>query len=56
MKLRKTISWIKTKIQAELFPYLEEIFTDPITKRQKQLITTLERGKANRKAGKSILS
>ncbi len=40
MKVRKTISWIKTKIQAELFPYLEEIFTDPITKRQKQLITT----------------
>ncbi len=42
MKVRKTISWIKTKIQAELFPYLEEIFTDPITKKQKQLITTLE--------------
>ena len=42
MKVRKTISWLKRKVQAELFPYLEEIFTDPITKKQKQLITTLE--------------
>ncbi len=42
MQVRKTISWLKRKVQAELFPYLEEIFTDPITKKQKQLITTLE--------------
>ncbi len=42
MKLKETISWIKTKIQGELFPYLEEIFTDPITKKQKQLIEILE--------------
>ncbi len=42
MQVRKTISWLKKKVQAELFPYLEEIFTDPITKKQKQLITTLE--------------
>ncbi len=42
MKIRKTISWIKTKIQAEIFPQDEEIFTDPKLKIQKQLITTLE--------------
>ncbi len=42
MQVRKTISWLKRKVQAELFSHLEEIFTDPITKKQKQLITTLE--------------
>ncbi len=42
MKLKGTISWIRTKIQGELFPYLEEIFADPITKKQKQLIEILE--------------
>ncbi|MCP4915279.1 MAG: transposase [Oligoflexia bacterium] len=42
MKLKETLSWIRTKIQAELFPYLEEEFTDPITKKQKQLIEILE--------------
>ncbi len=42
MKVRETISWIKRKVQAELFPHLEELFTAPITKKQKQLITTLE--------------
>jgi hypothetical protein len=40
MHIRKTISWLSRKVQAELFPHLEEIFTDPITKKQKQLITT----------------
>lgn len=42
MKVRRTISWLKTKIQAELFPHLEELFTNPITKKQEQLITILE--------------
>jgi len=42
MKLIETLSWIRTKIQVELFPYLEEAFTDPITKKQKQLIEVLE--------------
>ncbi len=40
--LKKTISWIREKIQAELFPHLEEMFTDPITKKQKQLIELLQ--------------
>lgn len=42
MHLRETISWIGAKIQSELFPYLEENFTDPITEKQKKLIMILE--------------
>ena len=42
MKFKETLSWIMTKIQLELFPYLEEVFTDPITKKQKRLIEILE--------------
>jgi len=42
MRLRETISWIKAKIQSELFPHLEENFTDPITEKQKKLIMILE--------------
>lgn len=42
MHLRETISWIGAKIQSELFPYLEENFTDPITAKQKKLIMILE--------------
>ncbi len=41
-RLRETISWIKAKIQSELFPHLEENFTDPITEKQKKLIMILE--------------
>ena len=42
MRLRETISWLKAKIQADLFPHLQESFTDPITEKQKKLITILE--------------
>jgi len=42
MNLRETISWLKTKIQEDLFPHLRKCFEDPITEKQKQLITTLE--------------
>ncbi|MEK6712756.1 MAG: transposase [Nitrospirota bacterium] len=42
MNLRERISWIKTKIQADLFPHLKECFPDQITQKQKQLITILE--------------
>ena len=31
MNLRETISWLKTKIQSDLFPHLEENFKDPLT-------------------------
>lgn len=42
MNLRETISWIKAKIQSDLFPHLKENFTDPITEKQKKLIMILE--------------
>ncbi len=42
MNLRDTISWLKTKIQVDLFPYVEECVRDPLTEKQKRLITTLE--------------
>src|SRR4030042_5202817 len=40
--VRETISWLKTRIQEDLFPHLKKCFTDPLTKKQKQLITILE--------------
>jgi len=40
--LRETISWLKTKVQEDFFPYLQSCFTDPMTDKQKRLITILE--------------
>jgi hypothetical protein len=40
--LRETISWLKTKVQEDFFSFLQACFTDPITEKQKQLITILE--------------
>jgi len=31
MNLRDTISWLKTKIQVDLFPHVEECARDPLT-------------------------
>jgi len=42
MNVRETISWLKTKIQEDLFPHLRKCFEDPITEKQKQLIAILE--------------
>jgi len=42
MSLRETISWIKGKIQSDLFPHLEENFREHITEKQKKLIMLLE--------------
>ena len=36
------ISWLKSRIQRSLFPYVEECFNDPVTAKQKRLITVLE--------------
>ncbi|WP_040335466.1 hypothetical protein [Candidatus Magnetobacterium casense] len=40
--LIESISWLLRKVQRLLFPELEEICTDPITEKQKHLITILE--------------
>lgn len=40
--LRETISWLKTKVQEDFFPYLQACFSDPMTDKQKRLITILE--------------
>lgn len=42
MNLRDKISWLMGKIQADLFPHLQECFSDPLTEKQKQLIMILE--------------
>ena len=42
MNLRDTISWLKTRIQEELFLHIEECVSDPLTEKQKRLITILE--------------
>lgn len=42
MKLRETISWLKTRVQDNLFPHLKECCSDPLTAVQKDLVMTLE--------------
>ncbi len=42
MKLIETISWIKTKIQAGLFPHIQQCTGELLTEKQKRLIMTLE--------------
>ena len=48
MKLRDKISWLKDKIQADLFPHLKECLSDPMTEKQKHLIMILEMVKIER--------
>jgi len=40
--LRETISWLKTKVQEDLFPFFQTCVPDPMTDKQKRLITILE--------------
>lgn len=42
MNIRERLSWLKTRIQEELFPVLEEAFTGTFTKKQMQLVSILE--------------
>jgi len=42
MNLVERVSWLKTKIQEDLFPHLRKCFEDPTTEKQKQLIMVLE--------------
>lgn len=41
-KMIEKLSWLKNRIQKDLFPYLAECFNDPITEKQQQLIAILE--------------
>jgi IS5 family transposase len=42
MKLLETISWLKTRVQDNLFPHLKECCHDPLTQIQKDLVMSLE--------------
>lgn len=42
MRLLDRISWLKTRIQDNLFPHLRECVNDPLTEIQKELIMILE--------------
>jgi IS5 family transposase len=42
MRLLDRISWLKTRIQDNLFPHLKECCNDPLTAIQKDLVTSLE--------------
>lgn len=42
MKLLENISWLKTRIQEDLFPHLRECFADPLTEKQHELVMILE--------------
>ena len=42
MKLFERISWLKTRIQEDLFPHLNECFNDPLTEKQYELVMILE--------------
>lgn len=48
MHLIERLSWLKTKIQDELFPALEESFTGVFTKKQQQLVSILEAAEIER--------
>ncbi len=41
-KLIEKLSWLKNRIQKDLFPHLADCFNDPITEKQRQLIAILE--------------
>lgn len=41
-RMIEKLSWLTGRIQKDLFPYAEECFNDPLTKKQKKLITILE--------------
>ena len=42
MRLLDRISWLKTRIQEDLFPHLRECLDDPLTEKQRDLIMILE--------------
>jgi IS5 family transposase len=42
MRLLERISWLKTRVQDNLFPHLKEYCNDPLTGIQKDLVMTLE--------------
>ena len=42
MKFLHTISWLKTRVQDNLFPHLKECCNDPLTEIQKDLVMSLE--------------
>jgi hypothetical protein len=42
VKYLHTISWLKTRVQDNLFPHLKERCNDPLTQIQKDLVTSLE--------------
>jgi hypothetical protein len=42
VKLLERLSWLKARIQENLFPHLRECFDDPLTEKQKDLIMILE--------------
>lgn len=42
VQLLERISWLKTRIQENLFPHLRECLDDPLTRKQKDLIMILE--------------
>jgi len=33
MNLGSTVSWLKERMQVDLFPHLAEVFTDPMTEK-----------------------
>lgn len=42
MRLLERISWLKTRVQDNLFPHLKERLSDPLTQIQKDLVMSLE--------------
>lgn len=54
MNIRERLSWLKTRIQEELFPALEESFTGTFTKKQMQLVSILEMLEIERYVGDPI--
>ena len=36
MNIRGTVSWLKERMQVDLFPHLAEVFTDPMTEKHEK--------------------
>jgi hypothetical protein len=42
VKLRKRISWLMRTLQRSLFPKLQDSWSDPLTEKEKRLVSILE--------------
>ena len=42
MRIKKNISWLVTRVQQALIPFLDECLPSPLTEQEKHLVVILE--------------